>query len=115
MGLGAIFSGLATLISSWFDIKRAKNENKARLLRDTESNNTAWEMASITHTPTGLRYVSFGIIYLPIIVTVISPEHGARIWVNLGLVPEHWITGSLMILGSVWGFSEVKNMGFFKR
>ncbi|OED34079.1 hypothetical protein AB832_08230 [Flavobacteriaceae bacterium (ex Bugula neritina AB1)] len=115
MGIGAIFTGLATLISSWFDIKKAKNENTARLLRDKESNNTAWEMASITHTPTGLRYISFAIIYLPIIVTIISPEYGAMIWVNMELVPEYWVTGSLMVLGSIWGFSEVKNMGFFKR
>ncbi|OED34525.1 hypothetical protein AB832_07455 [Flavobacteriaceae bacterium (ex Bugula neritina AB1)] len=114
MSISAIVTAVTGLVSSWFNVKKAKNENVARLLYDKESNNAAWEMASITHTPTGLRYVSFIIIYLPMIVTVISPSHGAEIWKNLELVPDYYMTGALMILGSIWGFSEIKNMGFFK-
>lgn len=115
MGILTALTAVTDLIGSWFRIKKAKNDNIARLLTDKESNNAAWEMASITYSPVGLRWVSFIIIYLPIIITVIYPEHGGRIWQNLTLVPEFYMNGALMILGGIWGFSEVKNMGFFKR
>ena len=115
MGIYTVITAIGYLIAGWFRIKKAKNENVARLLSDKESNNAAWEMASITHSPAGLRWVSFIIIYLPIIITIVSPDEGARIWANMALVPEYYMYGALMILGSIWGFSEVKSMGFFKR
>ena len=105
-----IIAAISSVITSWLSIKKAKNENTARLLESKESHNHAWEMESLTHNPASLRFFSFGLFSTPIIITVISPEHGAKIWANLEHVPDNFMTIFMIMIASIWGASEAKNL-----
>lgn len=82
--------------------------NKARLATDKLSNNHDWEMASLQDKDKGLRYISYSIFALPILMTVVSPEQGALIFKNLELVPDWWVKTFISINGGVWGIIELK-------
>ena len=82
--------------------------NKARLASDKQSNNHEWEMASLQDKDKGLRYISYSIFALPILITVTVPEHGAEIFNNLELVPDWWVKTFVSINGGVWGVIELK-------
>lgn len=114
------------LISSWLagrqrvndkklDLKLADLENKADLLRSKEQYNNDWEIRSLTHSPTFLRSASFTLFSLPIVITVISPEHGAEVWTNLDVVPDWFKAVYLSMVGGIWGIVELKNAGIIKR
>lgn len=82
--------------------------NQARLASDTQSNNHDWEMANLNDKDKGLRYVSYSMFALPIMVTVIWPERGNLIFENLALVPDWWVQTFVAINGGVWGIVELK-------
>ena len=46
--LGPVIGGVKDYVMSEQDIKKAEKQNRARLLRDTQSNNADWEMANLT-------------------------------------------------------------------
>lgn len=82
--------------------------NQARLAADVQTNNAAWEMANLQDKDTGLRYVSYSLFALPIVVTVAAPEQGRVIFDNLALVPAWWVQTFVAINGGVWGIIELK-------
>ena len=56
--LGPIVNGVKDYVAGEQEIKKADKENRARLLRDKQSNNHDWEMANLTDKdtpPTGPR------------------------------------------------------------
>lgn len=86
----------------------AVTNNRARLARDKETNNHDWEMASLADKDKGLRYVSYSIFALPILITVVHPGQGQEIFTNLELVPDWWVKTFVSINGGVWGIIELK-------
>jgi len=83
--------------------------NQARLAGDIETHNHQWEMASLNNKSAGLRYFSYAVFAMPIVVTVVSPANGKQIFDNLALVPDWWTHTFIAINGAVWGIIELKN------
>lgn len=90
------------------ELEIAVTNNRARLARDKETNNHDWEMANLTDKDKGLRYISYSIFALPILVTVVYPSQGQAIFTNLEYVPDWWVKTFVSINGGVWGIIELK-------
>ena len=106
---------VTAVINGFVDIKKAKHarklaviNNQARLASDKESNNHEWEMASLQDKDNGLRWCSFWLFALPVVVTVITPEYGAEIFTNLEIVPEWFFQTLIAMIGGIWGITELK-------
>ena len=119
MSFLAILDFISNPLTQWFknkgEVSTAKHvrdlaviNNQARLASDTESHNHEWEMASLKNQDTSLRWCSFWLFALPILITVISPEYGAVIWANLNLVPQWFVTVFISMIGGIWGIVELK-------
>jgi len=125
--LGAAISAVGGIAKTWLSNKgkqiRAKGEmqlaelnNRTRLLADKESNNHAWEMASLRPSGKALKWSSFVLFTLPILVTVVGPFVGAgdgveQMWQNFNAVPEGWMTVYYSMTGSIWGVATLKDTG----
>jgi len=117
--LASLFSFLSApvteIIKNRGEVKAAKHKrelavinNQARLASDEQSHNHEWEMASLKNQDTSLRWCSFWLFALPILITVISPEYGAVIWENLALVPQWCVTVFISMIGGIKGIVELK-------
>jgi hypothetical protein len=53
--LSPIIGGVRDYVSTGQEMKKAEQENRARLLRDKQSNNAEWEMATLTDKDKWLR------------------------------------------------------------
>lgn len=116
-----IIGSISSLIKTWLtgrnekakakqDMERAAYENKARLLRDKETNNHSWEMASITDADKWLRRISFGMFASPFLVAIFAPQHVAQYFsVAINTVPVWWQKTYMAITGGVWGISSLKD------
>jgi hypothetical protein len=88
--------------------KLAVINNQTRLASDEQSNNHEWEMANLQDKDNALRWCSFWLFALPIVITVISPEWGAKIFTNLKIVPEWFVQTLIAMIGGIWGMTELK-------
>ena len=115
----SLFGFLSTPVNTWLknrgEVKAAKHTrdlavitNQARLASDKESHNHEWEMASLKDKDNALRWVSFWLFALPVVVTVIAPEYGAEIFKNLELVPDWFVRVLISMIGGIWGIIELK-------
>lgn len=113
------FSFLTNPLTKWLEnrgkISQAKADrelavinNQARLAQDTQTNNHEWEMASLRDKDNGLRWFSFWLFALPIIITVLWPEWGKEIFTNLKIVPEWFVQTLVAMIGGIWGIVELK-------
>ncbi len=125
--LGAAISAVGGIAKSWLSnkveqtkaegkVKLAELNNRARLLEDKNSNNHAWEMASLKSSGKALKWASFVLFTLPILVTVIGPFVGAgagveQMWQNFNQVPDGWMTVYYSMTGSIWGVATLKDTG----
>ena len=114
-----IFAFISAPLTKWFSnrgaLKAAEHErdlavinNQARLAGDKESHNHEWEMASLRNKDNALRWVSFWLFALPVVITVIAPEYGAVIFKNLELVPDWFVRVLISMIGGIWGIVELK-------
>ena len=122
-----IFSLLAgvvqSIVADWTtkrqnqrDIEKAVVDNKIRLAQAAESHNEAWEMAALEGRDTGLRRVSFLIWSTPILWSAWDAPAAAAFFRDaLGALPDWYIAGYLAISGAVWGISELKAAGVWKK
>ncbi len=103
-------NGRVELKKKRLDIKNAVAENKARLLRDTGSNNHDWEMANLEDKDKWLRRISFGMFSAPFIWALFDPE-GVKAYFETALaaMPEWYIQLHAAMVGGVWGFAALKN------
>lgn len=116
-----LLSGTVDFIKSWFlgkqEIAKKKQEmlmadleNRARLLRDRETFNHEWEMASLTDKDKWLRRVSFLMFAMPFFVAIFSPDYVKHYFEHaLSSLPDWYIKIWIGINGSVWGISQLKN------
>jgi len=117
----ALISPVAGLASSWLAGRAAKSkakaalelaviENKTRLaLSETEANHE-WEMSQLQDKDKWLRWFSYSMFTAPILVMVVAPEHGKRIFENLEYVPSWLIEIWIALNGAVWGLSSLKGV-----
>lgn len=116
--ISAIFN-LVSNVGGWIndsvkqkrEIAAAAAENTVRLLRDEQSNNAAWEMASLQDKDKGLRWVSAVIFFFPLIWAGFDPD-GARIYFEtiMNVLPEWYRQIVFAIVGGIWGVSALKNV-----
>ena len=105
-----LISGAVAYVSTGHEIKKAEKENRARLLRDTQSNNHDWEMASLADKDRWLRRISFSMFSAPFIWALFDPV-GVETYFTIALssVPEWWLELYGAMVGGVWGISALKN------
>ena len=117
--IAEIFAFISAPLTKWISnrgqVKEAEHkrdlaviENQARLASDKESHNHEWEMASLKNKDNALRWVSFWLFALPVVITVIAPEYGAVIFKNLELVPDWFVRVLISMVGGIWGIVELK-------
>ena len=93
------------------ELAAAEAENKARLLRDEQSHNSAWEMANLTDKDQGLRRVCFGIFILPFFWAMFDPLAVTNYFqVVLNAMPEWYVQIVIAMVGGIWGISALKNV-----
>ena len=71
--LGPVVTGVKDYVMAQQDLKKAEAENKARLLRDTKSNNHEWEMANLRDKDKWLRRISFAVFTAPLVWAAFEP------------------------------------------
>jgi len=105
-----LISGAVDYVSTGQEIKKAERENKARLMRDTASNNHEWEMASLADKDRWLRRISFSMFSAPFIWALFDPT-GVEVYFTIALssVPSWWLELYGCMIGGVWGVSALKN------
>ena len=109
-----LFSTIATYVGEWFKgkqvIQAAVIENTARQIRDTETNNSAWEMANLTDKDKWLRRVSFAMFSAPMVWALFDPD-GVREYFTIALaaMPEWYIQMYAAMVGGIWGIAALKN------
>ena len=108
--LGPVIGGVKDYVMSEQDIKKAEKQNRARLLRDTQSNNADWEMANLTDKDKWLRRISFGMFSAPFLWALFDPV-AVEVYFTLalGAMPEWYIQLYGAMVGGVWGISALKN------
>lgn len=105
-----LVGGVVDYVRTGQEIKKAEKQNKARLMRDTQSNNHAWEMASLSDKDKWLRRMSFGMFSAPFVWALFDPV-GVETYFTIALssVPEWWLEMYGAMVGGVWGISALKN------
>ena len=105
-----LVGGVVDYVKTGQEIKKAEKENKARLMRDTASNNHEWEMASLRDKDRRLRRISFSMFSAPFIWALFDPV-GVETYFTIALssVPEWWLELFGAMVGGVWGVSALKN------
>ena len=108
--LKPVIGGVVNYVQGEQDIKKAEKENKARLLRDTNSNNHEWEMANLTDKDKWLRRISFAVFVFPLIWAAFDPVAVQTYFdVALQALPSWYIQIVLSMVGGIWGISVLKN------
>lgn len=115
--LGPITSLAGELVKKRAEKAQAKHElslaviqNKARLATEREAHNSEWELANLEDKDKILRWGSYTMFTAPIIITVISPEWGKQIFINLEYAPSWVVEVWIAMNGAVWGLSSLKNV-----
>ena len=108
--LKPVIGGVVNYVQGEQDIKKAEKENKARLQRDTNTNNHEWEMANLTDKDKWLRRISFAVFVFPLIWAAFDPVAVQTYFqVALTVMPEWYIQIVLSMVGGIWGISVLKN------
>ena len=111
LGLG---SSVVTAVTEKQQAKHKRElaiiDNEARLALSENEANSAWEMAQLQDKDKFLRWFSYSMFTAPILVTVISPEHGKQIFENLEHAPSWLVEVFIALNGAVWGLSSLKNV-----
>ena len=108
--LKPVIGGVVNYVQGEQDIKKAEKENKARLLRDTNTNNHHWEMANLTDKDKWLRRISFAVFVFPLIWAAFNPVAVQTYFdVALQALPSWYIQIVLSMVGGIWGISVLKN------
>ena len=91
--------------------KVAIEQNRAKLASDAESNNSAWEMAELGRTDTGLRRICFVILMSPFIVAMVDPVAVTNYFDTvLKAMPSWYINLVVSMVGAIWGLSYARTM-----
>ena len=108
--LKPVVGGVVDYVKTGQEIKKAEKENRARLMRDKQSNNHDWEMASLADKDKWLRRLSFSMFSAPFVWALFDPV-GVETYFTIALssVPSWWLEMYGAMVGGVWGISALKN------
>ena len=105
-----LVGGVVNYVQTGQEIKKAEKENRARLLRDKQSNNHDWEMANLTDKDKWLRRISFSMFSAPFVWALFDPlAVEAYFTLALSAMPEWYIQLYAGMIGGVWGIAALKN------
>jgi len=112
--LAAVGKALIAPISKWAERREkrldAENENRVRLLRDKQQANADWEMRGMVASGKALKWASFLMFSFPLIWAAFDPEAVRNYFeVSLAAVPEWWVQAWVMMTGSIWGISMLRD------
>tara|TARA_R110000751_G_scaffold47518_1_gene106355 strand:+ start:4859 stop:5254 length:396 start_codon:yes stop_codon:yes gene_type:complete len=108
--LGPLIGGVRDYVSTGQEIKKAESANKARLLLDSQSNNSEWEMASLTDKDRWLRRGSFSMFAAPFFWALYDPAGVEQYFtIALAAMPDWYVQIFCSMVGGVWGISALKN------
>ena len=116
-----LIAPVANLAGTWLASRAAKSkakqdlelaiiQNKTRLALSENEANHEWEMAQLQDKDKWLRYFSYSMFTAPIVVMVVAPEHGKRIFENLEYVPSWLVEIWIALNGAIWGLSSLKGV-----
>ena len=105
-----LVGGVVDYVTTGQEIKKAEKENRARLMRDKQSNNHDWEMSSLTDKDKWLRRISVSMFSAPFVWALFDPV-GVETYFTIALssVPSWWLEMYGAMVGGVWGISALKN------
>jgi hypothetical protein len=105
-----LVGGVVNYVQTGQEIKKAEKENRARLLRDKQSNNHDWEMANLSDKDKWLRRISFSMFSAPFVWALFDPL-AVEMYFTLALsaMPEWYIQLYAGMIGGVWGIAALKN------
>jgi hypothetical protein len=116
--LGAISELLATVVKSGTgiikrrqELKAAKTENEARLLRDEQSHNQAWEMRALTNA--GWKDEALFILIMAMwVYSAIDPEGAKVVFQNWKeAIPEWYQKITMWLVASIIGVKKIGDYG----
>ena len=115
-------SGATSWLKSKQEIKKAEAENRARLLRDEQTHNQNWEMASLTNA--GWKDDVLFYAFLAMFVWAGFDPNGAKeFFENLNVLPEWFVKTWLWMtygtpyhfgIGEDWEYIVAEKVGAFK-
>jgi len=105
---GTVIAAGLGLLTNWLTGKQKKAKAKTDVEVKKIQRDETWEVAALKKPGKMLRFVSYSMFGLPMIISVVWPEQGAKIWANLDLVPDWYLTTFISINGAVWGIAELK-------
>ena len=112
--LTGLVKGLAAPLTTWIEgkqrIQKAKVDNTVRLLESKEAYNAKWEQSGILSSGKVLKVASFSMFSFPMIWALFNPEAVKNYFeVSLASVPDWWVQTWVMITGSIWGISMLRD------
>ncbi len=122
LGIGTLIGSLFSLGSTWLkgrnerqksqiEMDKAEAENTARLLRDKDAYNSAWEIATLRDKDKLLRRTSFVMFAAPLVLAIFDPSAVKEYFtIAIASMPDWWIKSFMAITGSIWGLSSLKNI-----
>lgn len=123
----AIWTFLASIAGDWVtdwkakqqnqrDVEKAVTDNRIRLAESAQTHNEEWEMRALEGRDAWLRRASFAAWSAPLLWAYFDPSAAALYFrESLGALPDWYVGGYLAITGAVWGISELKAAGAWKK
>lgn len=114
--VGGIFDDWKARRENARQVEKAVTENRIRLAQSEQSHNQEWEMRALEGRDAWLRRVSFFFWSAPLLWAYFDPG-GARAYFveSLAGLPDWYVGGYLAITGAVWGLSELKAAGVWRK
>lgn len=102
----ALVKGVSGFFERRHKIKEAETENRARLLRDEQSNNHEWEMRSLTNAGWKDDVLFYAIVGM-YIYSAFDPEGSVKVFTNWELIPEWFRQITFWTVASVLGVKKI--------
>lgn len=109
MSIGLITAGIG-LVKSVIEGKAKKVQANADAETRQADNRAKIRVERVKNASKVLRFYSYFMFSAPIWVTVLFPDHGARIWTNLEAVPDWYKMTFLSMNGALWALAETHNL-----
>lgn len=108
--IGSIAGLVSDNVRQRREIAAAETANRVRLLQDAQSNNHAWEMASLADKDKTLRWLCFVLFTYPLVWAAFDAQ-GAAAYFNttLAALPDWYKQIVFSMVGGIWGVAALKD------
>ena len=111
-----VFTTGVSLFKTYFSNKQEikASEHKTRLILEESKQKAIAEKLKHEHilnikrlgsTSRGFKYITFFLWYTPFVITIISPEHGDKIFNNLTSAPQWYIESCVTVFFTIWSIA----------